>query len=142
MAKTRRKHANDHVRIIIEPQRTSENVAIGAERAAPQTIADYHYRSKTERVVLRSKQPSNLRRRAQHGKIIGMDGDELEPLRLSSAGHIQASPTDCAHVLEDSGTSSQVLKFRYGRWNIFKANARVIDGYFDELTGVAEWERP
>ena len=59
--------------IVIEPRRAADNIGISAIGAAPQAIADHRNRRETERKVLRTKQSSNLRGRAQHGKVVGSE---------------------------------------------------------------------
>jgi hypothetical protein len=86
MAKFGGKNADDCVRIAIEPDIAADDISISAISPAPKAITDHHNRREAERKVLGSKQSSELRGGAQHGKVVGMGDQEFETLGMIGAG--------------------------------------------------------
>ena len=86
MAKSAWQNANYYDGITVDPDGTTENIRIGAIATAPQAIADHGRWRKTGHIVLRTKQPSNLRVHTQHGKVSETAIDRLDTLGLFGAG--------------------------------------------------------
>src|SRR6185437_6660689 len=100
MAKSARQNSDNRKGIIVDPEGTAENMRIGSIGTAPQAIADHGQRSETRRVVLRTKQPSNLRGHTQHGKVAETAVDPIDTLGLFAAGQILATLEDRAHIFK------------------------------------------
>src|SRR5208282_5984738 len=126
MAKSAWQNPDNCSGIIVEQEGTAENIRIGAIGTAPQSIADHDHGSKTERKVLRTKQPSNLRGRTQHGKVAETAIDRLETLGLFGAGQILATLEDRGHIFKYARSRLQVIHFGHGKTNVPQSYAWLI----------------
>src|SRR5436190_17754751 len=113
--------------IVVEPKDAADNVWIGAIRATPQAITDHGLVSKTRHEVLRTEQPSQLRRHAQHGKVTETAIDPVDPLGLSGADHILATLEDRADIFKDIRSRLQVIQFGLGKPHVPQADARLVE---------------
>src|SRR5258708_23342249 len=85
MAESGRENADDGVGIIVELYLSPQNSRISAKPAGPETVADYCRFRETRRFVARTKHPSDVRVRAEHGKIVRTHLQQFQTLRTPSA---------------------------------------------------------
>jgi len=90
MTESGRKNSDNGVRIIVKPKAAAKHARIRAIGAPPQAVADYYDWSEPEREILRTKQPSDLGSRSQHGKVVGAGHQQLETLRMLGSREIHA----------------------------------------------------
>src|SRR5580704_2256302 len=100
MTKPRRQYAHNLISVIVQADGAAENIPIPAEVAAPKAVADDRGGRVPGRIILGAKQPSNLRNRAQHGKVVGAGGDHLQALCLRASAQIDAAALGASHVFE------------------------------------------
>src|SRR5262249_43363957 len=124
-----------------KPEDTADNVRIGAIGAMPQAIADHHLWSETGRKVLRTKQPSNLRRHTEHGKVAETAIHPLDPLGLSGAGDILATLEDRADIFKYTRSRLQVIQFGLGKPNVTQAYAGLVKEDSYQTIGIAVGQR-
>src|SRR5207248_11719968 len=140
MAKSAWQNPNNLKGIIVDPDGTAENIRIGAIGTTPQAIADHGLCSETRHEVLRTKQPSNLRGRTQHGKVVETAIDRLETLGLFDAGQILVTLKDRAHIFKYTRSREQVIHFWYGKPNVPQSYAGLVkvDSYQTIGIGVGQ----
>src|SRR5215468_7017606 len=119
----------------------ADNVRIGAKGTAPQAIADHHYGSETEREVLRTKQPSNLRSRTQHRKIAETTINPLDALGLSGAGQILATLKYRGHIFKYIRSRQQVIQFGLGKPHVPQSYAGLVKEDSYQTIGIAVGQR-
>ncbi len=141
MAKSAWQNPDNCNGIIVEQEGTAENIRIGAIGTAPQSIADHGHGSETEREVLRTKQPSNLRGHTQHGKVAETAIDRLETLGLFGAGQILATLEDRGHIFKDTGSRLQVIQFGLGKLNVPQSYAWLVKEDSYQTVGIAVGQR-
>src|SRR5579864_9137463 len=141
MAKSAWQNPNYCKGISVDPDGTAENIRIGAIATAPQAIADHGLWSETRRVVLRSKQPSNLWGHAQHGKVAETAVDPLDALGLFGAGQILATLKDRGHIFKDTRSRLQVIQFGLRKRNVPQSYAGLVKEDSYQTIGIAVGQR-
>src|SRR5260370_20219676 len=116
-------------------------MAYGAVPMAPKAIADHDHGSETEREVLRTKQPSNLRGRTQHGKVAEPAIDRLETLGLFGAGQILATLKYRGHIFKYTRSRQQVIQFGLGKPNVPQSYAGLVKEDSYQTIGIAVGQR-
>src|SRR6185295_10295726 len=111
MAKSWWQHSDNCHGIEVEPEGTADNLRIGGIGATPQAVADHGLFSETRHEVLRTEQPSKLRRHTQHRKVAEAAVDAVYTLGLSGADHILATLEDRADIFKDIRSRLQVIQF-------------------------------
>src|SRR5881394_1347932 len=102
MAESGRKNADNRVGIIVELHLSPQHSRISAKLAGPQAVADDDRFSETRHVVARIKHSSDVRGRAEYGKIVGAHLQYFEMLRALSAGHVCRATLDRSHLVKDA----------------------------------------
>src|SRR5262245_39906588 len=102
MAESRREHADDGVGIVVELYLSPQDSRISAELAGPQTVADDCRFRETRRVVARTKHPSDVCGRAEHGKIVRTHLQQFETLRTIPAGQVCRATLCTSHLVKDA----------------------------------------
>src|SRR5580700_4107734 len=141
MAKSAWQNPNNCSGITVEPDGTAENIRIGAIGTAPQAIADHGQGSETRREVLRTKQPSDLRGHAQHGKVAETAIDRLETLGLFGAGQILGTLKDRGHIFKYTRSRLQVIQFGLGKANVPQSYAGLVKEDSYQTVGIAVGQR-
>src|SRR5260370_21702401 len=116
-------------------------MAYGAVPMAPKAIADHDHGSETEREVLRTKQPSNLRGHTQHGKVAETGIDRLETLGLFGPGQILATLEDRGHIFQYTRSRLQVIHFGLGKPNVPQSYAGLVKEDSYQTIGIAVGQR-
>ena len=88
MAETRRHHARDGVEIAIEANFCAENFRIGAERAAPVSVADDHRFREARQRVGGNVSAAQLRVYAQHREVVRVGYEDFHALGMIAAGDV------------------------------------------------------
>src|SRR5580658_9078823 len=127
--------------IIVKESVSSRMVRPTTFGSAPQSIADHGHGSETEREVLRTKQPSNLRGHTQHGKVAETAVDRLETLGLFRAGQILATLEDRGHIFKYSRSRLQVIQFGLGKLNVPQSYAGLVKEDSYQTIGIAVGQR-
>src|SRR5580658_8432857 len=127
--------------IIVKESVSSRMVRPTTFGSAPQSIADHGHGSETEREVLRTKQPSNLRGHTQHGKVAETAVDRLETLGLFRAGQILATLEDRGHIFKYSRSRLQVIQFGLGKLNVPQSYAGLVKEDSYQTIRLAEGKR-
>src|SRR5438045_8362235 len=141
MAKSAWQNPDNCMGIIVDQEGTADNIWIGAIGTAPQAIADHYHGSETEREVLRTKQPSNLRGYPQHGKVAETAIDRLETLGLFDAGQILATLEDRGHIFKYIRSRQQVIEFGLGKPNVPQSYAGLVKEDSYQTIGIAVGQR-
>src|SRR5437763_12032924 len=141
MAKSAWQNPDNCMGIIVDQEGTADNIWIGAIGTAPQAIADHYHGSETEREVLRTKQPSNLRGYPQHGKVAETAIDRLETLGLFDAGQILATLEDRGHIFKYTRSRLQVIQFGLGKPNVPQPYAGLVKEDSYQTIGIAVGQR-
>src|SRR5579864_7475164 len=141
MAKSAWQNPNNRKGIIVDPDGTAENIRIGAIGTAPQAIADHGLCSETRHEVLRTEQPSNLRRHTQHGKVAETAIDPLDTLGLSGSGHILATLEDRRHIFKYTRSRLQVIQFGLGKPDVPQSYAGLVEKDAYQTIGIAVGQR-
>src|SRR5262250_1799135 len=113
MAESGRKNADDGVGIIVELYLSPQNSRISAKLAGPHTVADDCRFRETRRVVARTKPPSDVRGRSEHGKIVRTHFQQFEMLRTLSAGQVRGATLGRNHLVKDAHARPEIVEF----WN-------------------------
>src|SRR5258708_33217185 len=141
MAKSAWQDPDNCIGIIVVPEGTAENVRIGAIGTAPQAIADNDHGSDTEREILRTIQPSNLRDHTQHGKVAETADNPLDTLGLLGAAEIFAALQDLAHIFKYICSRQQVIQFWLGKRNIPQSYAGLVKEDLHQTIGIGVGQR-
>src|SRR5581483_5429141 len=103
MAESGRENADNGVGIIVQLYLSPEHSRIPAKRAGPQTVADDRRLRETWRFVARTKHPSDVRGRAEHGKIVGTHLHQFEALRILCACQVCRPTLEGGHLVKHAG---------------------------------------
>src|SRR5207302_1844000 len=102
-----------------------QNSRFSAKPAGPQAVADDDRFSETRHVVARIKHPSDVRGRAEHGKIVSTYLQQFEMLRTLSAGQVCRAILDSSHLVKDARPCSEIVQFRHGEPDVPRAYAAI-----------------
>src|SRR5271154_134895 len=115
----------------------SENIRVAAVGSAPQAIANHSCFCKTKRKVLRAKKSPDLRRCAEHGKVVGAHFEQFKTFRLlSGVGQIGGARDDNAYFLEDTGSCLQILQLGDREGDVTQTYSRIVESDLHQTTGV------
>src|SRR5438045_9187672 len=123
MAESRGKNTDNRVGIIVEFHLSPQNSRISAKPAGPQAVADDDRFCETRHVVARTKHPSDVRGRAEHGERVSTHLQQFEMLRTLSAGPACRATSYSSHPVTDACSWSEIVHFRNGARGVMRATA-------------------
>jgi hypothetical protein len=90
-----RHHAHDGVKIAVSVDLPAKNVWIRTEKSSPQPVTDHNSFRKSLSLILRAKNASKLRVRAEQREIVRTHGNQFDPLGSIRAGEICVHWPNC-----------------------------------------------
>src|SRR5215217_4047618 len=91
---------DDLVAAPVEHERTADDALVGAEIPLPEAVAQHDDPGRAGRMLLRKKDPAELRRRSQHLEEAACHPRGADPLRLPPSGDVQEGSLHRFEALE------------------------------------------
>src|SRR5262249_44234153 len=132
------KYAYDRIEVVVEAEAAAEDARISPIRSAPQGIADHGHGRETARGVLVTKYAPQLRRGAEHGKVVGRNLHNCQMFWLLGPGQVRGTKNDHAHIREHISPGSEIVELWYGKPNAPQSNPRVVEVNPHETVGLGE----
>src|SRR5580700_2712030 len=115
MPEVGRHHADDGIKVIIDPYLLADDIRIRAEAPLPRAVAQDGDCSDSCHAVLRAKHASHRRVHSQHGKIASGIEHYFYARRLFAAGEVGVDGQKARNVLEDLGLLPEITEFWHGQ---------------------------
>ncbi len=141
MVEARRHHARDGVEIAIEANLCAQHFRIGAERAAPVSVADDHRFRESRQRVGGNVSAAQFRVYAQHREVVRVGYEGFHALRMIAAGDVGVSGESRANILEHAGLVAQIPKLRDGHLNVVRVRRPQVVIHAHELLRMRKRKR-
>src|SRR5271163_1076021 len=137
-----RHDADNGVTILIYSNPSAQYMRVAAELPLPQSIANHDRFGKARLRVARAVYAPQLGLSAEKLEVIGAGGEHFDALGVVAPAQRRAPRKKDADLIEDAGAIAQVLEFRLGHADVFRARAIQIVKDADQTLGMLERKRP
>ncbi len=141
MAEIRRHDGDDLIGIVVDAEALADDVGIGTELAAPETITEDHGVEESGNDIGLGVEVANLRLRSEESEVIRTGGESFDAFGTIAAAEVGVDGPDYRNILEDAGAILEVDEFGFGHADVGNVGAAEIVEDADELLLMGEGER-